>query len=306
MPRPFRFGYQLGIEHEGEPIAAARRAEELGFDTVLIADHVGLGPAPMPTITAVAAATSTIGLGTLVLNTDMRNPVHLAWEAATIDRLSGGRFELGLGAGHTPQEYAATGIEFRPPKDRKARLAEHVEIVRRLLDGESVDHQGAHHRLAEASLEQPVTHRVPILVGGNGAALLEHAGAHADAVGLQGLGRTHSDGHRHDVNWSPEHLDEQIEQIRRGAGDRFEHVELNAMVQAVEVTDDADAAIEAFCERVGGVTPDQVAAIPYVLIGSVDQIVAKLRACRDRWGVTYYAVRVLDRFAPVIESLRGQ
>jgi len=306
MQRPFRFGFQLGIEHDGEPLPAARRAEDLGFDIVLVSDHVGRGPSPVPVLGAIAHETSTIGIGTLVVNTDMRNPLHLAWEAATLDRLSGGRFELGLGAGHTPQEYAATGIELHPPAVRKARLAEQVEIVRRLLDGETVDHDGEFHRLTGAELGLRPAHRIPILVGGNGAALLGHAGSHADIIGLQGLGRTHADGHRHDVKWSPAHLDEQLDQIRHGAGDRFDRLELNAMVQAVEVTGDGEAATAAFCARVDGVTPEQVAAVPYVLIGTVDEIVAKLLACRARWGITYYTVRVLDRFQPIIDALRGR
>jgi alkanesulfonate monooxygenase SsuD/methylene tetrahydromethanopterin reductase-like flavin-dependent oxidoreductase (luciferase family) len=111
MTRRLRIGHQLSARIEGDPVAAAVRAEELGFDIVLAADHVGLGWSPLPTLAAVAAATERIRLGTLVLNNDMRNPVQLAWEVSTIDRISGGRFELGLGAGHTPSEYDATRIE---------------------------------------------------------------------------------------------------------------------------------------------------------------------------------------------------
>ncbi|MEE9414420.1 MAG: TIGR03621 family F420-dependent LLM class oxidoreductase [Acidimicrobiales bacterium] len=304
MPRPIRFGYQLTRQQENDPIAAAKRAEQIGFNTFLVSDHFGSGRAPMPTLAAVAAATSSIRLGTFVLNTDMRNPVQLAWEAATIDHLSGGRFELGLGAGHTPQEYGATGIEFRVPADRKADLAEQVEIIRRLLAGDSVTHNGTHHRLSEAEIDRSLQERLPILVGGNGNALLSHAGAHADIVGLQGLGRTLEDGHRHDVKWSAEWLDTQLEQIRSGAAERFAEIELNALVQHVEVTDDAAGAIEAFCERVGTVVAADVATTPYVLIGTVEEIVEKITTCRDRWGISYFAARELDDFAPIIEAFR--
>lgn len=304
MQRPFRFGYQVSSRQELEAVDTARRAEQLGFGTFLVADHVGPGRAPLPLLAAVAQATSTIRLGTLVLNADMRNPVQLAWEAVTLDHLSSGRFELGLGAGHTPQEYAATGIAMRAPRQRKAALAEQVEIIRRLVDGETVSRTGDHHQVVDATLDRSFQDRLPILVGGNGVALLGHAGRHADIVGLQGLGRTHDDGHRHDVRWDPGHLDAQIDQIRHGAGDRFDGIELNALVQHVVITDDADAAIAKVCERVGGLRATDAAAIPYLLIGTHDEIAAKLRRCRDRWGISYFAVRELEGFAPIIEALR--
>ena len=304
MTRPLRLGHQLSARIEGDPVAAAVRAEELGFDIVLAADHVGPGWAPMPTLSAIAATTTRIRLGTLVLNNDMRNPVQLAWEASTIDRLSGGRFELGLGAGHTPAEYDATGIERSTPAGRKRRLAESVEIIRDLLDGKSVDHDGEHHRLTRARIDRSEQEHLPILVGGNGAALLGHAGGHADIVGLQGLGRTREDGHGHEVKWSTERLDEQIEQVRVGAGARFDDIEFNAMVQVVQITDDREAALAKVVERVQGLTMDDAASTPYLLIGTVDEIVLHMMTCNERWGIGYFAVRELDDFEPVMRALR--
>ncbi|NND75037.1 MAG: TIGR03621 family F420-dependent LLM class oxidoreductase, partial [Ilumatobacter sp.] len=289
--RPFRFGLQTTTAQEVDPIAAGRRAEAAGFDVLLVSDHVGPGRSPLPMLAAVAATTSTLRLGTLVLNADMRNPVQLAWDVTTIDHLSGGRFELGLGAGHTPHEYAETGIELRPPAVRKAAMAEQVEIIRRLLDGETVDWDGEHHQIAGAKLDRSAQDRLPILVGGNGDALLRHAARHADIIGLQGLGRTHDDGHRHDVKWSTEHLDAQLACLRAAAGDRFDDLELNALVQVVDVTDDAAGAIEELCARIDGLDPDELLTTPYVLIGTVGEIVEKLHACRERWGITYFAVR---------------
>ncbi len=285
-------------------MSAAVRAEELGFDIVLAADHVGPGWAPMPTLSAIATVTERIRLGTLVLNNDMRNPVQLAWEASTIDRISGGRFELGLGAGHTPSEYDATGIERSAPGERKRRLAESVEILRDLLDGEAVDFEGEYYRVDRARIDPAHQERVPILVGGNGAALLTHAGRHADIVGLQGLGRTREDGHSHEVNWSTRHLDEQIAQVRVGAGVRFDDIEFNAMVQVVQITDDRESALAKVVERVEGLTMEDAMATPYLLIGSVDEIVLHLMTCNERWGVNYFAVRELDDFEPVLRALR--
>jgi probable F420-dependent oxidoreductase len=304
MTRRLRVGHQLSARIEGDPVAAAVRAEELGFDIVVAADHVGPGWAPMPTLAAIAAVTDRIRLGTLVLNNDMRNPVQLAWETSTIDRLSGGRFELGLGAGHTPAEYDATGVARSAPADRKRRLAESVEIIRDLLDGKLVDHEGEHYRIHRAGIDRADQERLPILVGGNGAALLAHAGRHADVIGLQGLGRTREDGHSHEVKWSTQHLDEQIEQVRVGAGVRFDDIEFNAMVQVVQITGDREAALAKVVDRVEGLTMDDAASTPYLLIGSVDEIVLHMMTCNERWGISYFAVRELDDFAPVLRALR--
>jgi len=234
----------------------------------------------------------------------MRNPVQLAWEASTLDRISGGRFELGLGAGHTPNEYAATGIARSSPRERKRGVGEGVEIIRDLLDGNVVDFDGEHHRIGGAQVDRAQQDRLPILVGGNGLSLLAHAGGHADIIGLQGLGRTREDGHSHDVKWSAERLGQQIEQVRAGAGARFDDIEFNAMVQVVQITDDRSAALSEVCERVEGLTMDDAAATPYLLIGTVDEIVEHMVSCNGRWGINYFAVRELDRFEPLLRALR--
>ena len=300
--RPFRFGLQLRAAPGDDVVAIAKQAEAAGFDTVLLADHVGPGGlAPMPTLAAIAGATTTIRLGTLVLNAEMRNPVQLAWEAVTIDRLSGGRFELGLGAGHTPGEFEGCGVQMLPAAERKLRLMAQVELIRALVDGETSS--SAPLGVVGASTGRSVQQRLPILVGGNGAALLAHAGRHADIIGLQGLGRTLEDGHRHEVRWTTGHLDRQLEQIRAGAGTRFDELELNALVQVVEITDDPGATIAVLCEQIPMLDPSEVRDLPYVLVGTVDEIVDQLHDCRDRWGITYFAVRALDDFAPVIAAM---
>lgn len=304
MARGIRFGYQLTSDDKAAPVEAALRAQRVGFDVVLSSDHVGPGGSPIPMLSAMAAATDTIRLGTFVLNSDMRNPVQLAWEASTLDHLSHGRFELGLGAGHTPQEYAQTGIDLQPPAVRKAALCERVEIIRRLLDGETVDFDGQHHRIAAASIDRSSQDHLPILVGGNGRALLEHAGAHADIIGLQGLGRTLSDGHRHEVDWSSSRLDAQVEQIRTGAGHRFGDLELNALVQIVDITEQREFSLRSISDNVGS-DVDVLDACPYVLVGTVDEIVAKVLRCRERWGITYFAVRALEPFGDVIDAVRS-
>ena len=156
-----------------------------------------------------------------------------------------------------------------------------------------------------AAIDRPIQERLPILVGGNGRALLGHAGAHADIIGLQGLGRTLVDGHRHTASWTTAHLDDQLDQVRSGAGERFPELELNALVQVVDITDDAEASIAELCGRIDGLTPDDVAAIPYVLIGTVEEIAEKIEGCRRRWGISYFVVRALDDFAAVIDAVNG-
>lgn len=297
-----RFGLQLSATSDdaGGVVDQAAAAEEAGFDVVTVADHIGTNfLAPLPTLAKVAAATSRIRLGTMVLNNDMRNPVQLGWEAVTMQQLSGDRFELGLGAGHTPHEYAATGIAFDPPKVRKQRLTESVEVLSALFDGQPVDHPGTHHRTEGAQLADVA--RPPILVGGNGDALLTNAARHADAIGLQGLGRTKADGHRHDVRWSIEHLERQLDTISAAAGARTP--ELAALVQAVAITDDSDAAIDEFLERAPSLDRADAERTPYLAIGTVEEIAAQFVAARDDWGLSYFTVRSLE-LAPVIDRVR--
>jgi probable F420-dependent oxidoreductase len=305
----FRFGLQISSLDPAELIGRARAAEAAGFDVVLVADHVGArGPSPLPALAAIAASTSWIRLGTLVVNADMRNPVHLAWEISTLDHLSGGRVELGLGAGHTPQEYAACGMTMDPPRVRKERLCEIVELVRRLLDGEVVTSEGARHLVAEAAVPRSVQERLPILVGGNGDALLAHAARHADSIGLQGLGRTGPDGYSHDVRWDPAHLDAQVERIRAAsaaAGRPEGTPELGALVQVVRITDDREAALAELCEQVTSLDLDHARATPYLAVGTVDQIVEQFLEARRRWDITYLQVRDLDGFRPVVDGLRA-
>ena len=305
-----RFGLQLIGEQVLDPVASARAAEDAGFDIVMVADHIGADRhAPMINLTAMAMATEQIRLGTYVLNNDMRHPVQLAWEAATLDRISGGRFELGLGAGHTPHEYAEVGIPLDPPGVRKARLREAVEIIRPLLDGETVDFEGEHYRIEGAVVAAAMQERLPIVVGAQGASMLRHIGERADGVGLMGLGKTLPDGHQHTVNWSDTRLDQQVAQVRDGAAGHDRHIDVSALVQVCEVTDDREAALAAVVDDEIGLTAEIAASTPYVAIGTVDEIVAHCRAGHDRWGITTYVVRCptpekIAAFAPVIAALR--
>lgn len=297
-----RFAVAISQDLAASPAEQARTAERLGFDVAIVGDHIGPELSPLLVLATAAAATTRIRLGTQVINADLRTPVQLAWDALSLDRLSNGRFELGLGAGHTPNEYDAIGVEMRPARQRKRRLMEFIEITRQLLDGDTVTHKGEHFQLNNARVGEPVADRIPIFVGGNGEELLEYAGRHADIVGLQGLGRTLPDGHRHQVNWTVDHLERQLEQIRSGTDGR--PVELNALVQIVKLTDDRQAEIEAICQRVEGLRPRDAEQSPYLLIGTVEEIACQIRDAHHHWEITYFTVRDADAFAPVLRALR--
>ena len=302
--RPFRFGLQLWRAPTREAWAAsARRAEDLGFDVVVVPDHVVDGVvAPLAALGALAAATDRIRIGTLVLNNDFRHPALLAREAATLDLLSNGRFELGVGAGHAAPEYHELGIPFDPPRVRVDRLESSVAILRRLFDDETVNVDGPHYALHGHRLDPP--RRPTLLVGGNGDRVLRLAATTADVVGFTGLGRTLPDGQRHIPEWAVHEIDATVATVRAAAGARFDQLELNALVQHLEITEDRVRAVEPIAERTGA-DPQVLLDSPYLLVGTCDEIVEQVRRARDRWGFSYFVTRDAEATAPIIDALRG-
>src|ERR671933_76040 len=242
--RPFRFGFQVRQASADELRALAREAEATGFDVISTWDHVVDGWAPLAPLLAMADCTRSLRICPLILNNDFHHPVHLARELASIDQLSGGRLEVGIGAGHASTEYAAIGQPFDPPAVRKARLAEAVEILRSLLDGHEVTFHGEHYQLERVHILRARQKRVPILVAVNGRRALAHAARRADVIGLAMLGRTLEDNQRHEVRWQPERLDRTVAFIREQAAGRATDLELNALVQLVVVTSDRHGAAE--------------------------------------------------------------
>ena len=271
-----------------------RRIDDQGHDALLLPDHLGQWP-PLSPLVAAAAVSGRLRFGTQVLNNEFWNPVLLAREAAAADVLTDGRLELGFGAGHTASEFAAAGIAYERPSVRIARLAEAVPLVRRLLAGETVDHDGRY-GLAAARLDLPtVQHPVPVMVGGNGDTLLALAAREADIVGLSGFtagtGRVHTDLSH--FTWDG--LADRIAHVRRHAGGRSGAIELSALVQHVEVTDDRRAAADRWAD--GGLDTAPLLDSPFVLLGTpadlADQVARLVEA-----GVTY-----LTTFEPCAEAL---
>ncbi len=309
--KPFRFGVNLWhARTRAEWRDKARKAEDLGFATLTVPDHLTDFLAPMPAAVSAADATTVIRVGTNVLNNDLRHPVLVAREAATVDLLADGRLQLGLGAGSIQAEYDQAGLRFDSGATRVERLAEAVAIIKGLLAGNEVTFAGRHyqvtgHKVAPLPVQKP---HPPILIGGNGRRLLTLAAQQADIVGLSGI--TFRDGGaRPDLAaFRASAVDERVRLVREVAGDRYAALELCALVQRVVVTDDRRSAAEELTGRWTQLSAADILASPYVLIGTTEQMVDDLLARRERWGISYCVVfePFMDAFAPVIARLAGK
>ena len=266
--------------------------------------------APFPALAAAAAATTRLRVGTGVLNNDLRHPLLTAREAATLDVLSDGRLELGIGAGHMQSEYAQMGLAFDAGATRVERLAEAVVIVKRLLEGEAVSFAGRHYRVTAHTLHpRPIQRpRPPLFIGGNAPRLLAVAAREADIVGLTGIAFRRGGAQPDVSDFRAAAVDERVRLLRETAAGRFEQLELNALVQRVIVTDDRHKAAQELTARWPHLTADDLLASPYVLLGTVDQLVDNLRARRDRWGISYVMTHepFMDALAPVVARLAGR
>jgi probable F420-dependent oxidoreductase len=302
--RVFRFGYQLGSGSASELLAGAVAAEAAGFDVFHTSDHVGESWPPLAPLMAVAAVTTRMRLCPLVVNNDLRHPVQLAREVAALDHLTGGRMELGLGAGHSFTEYEAIGMRFDVPAIRKVRLGEAVEILRGLFDGQTVSFSGEHYQLREVRTMRSQQQHLPIMVGVSGRHALRHAARHADTISLTGTGRTLADGQQHETRWEADRLDRTVELINKAVNGRSEPLELHALMQAVIVTDDREAAAAKIVRDGWTTTPGDALDTPFLAIGTHSEIAEHLRACRSRWGISYFTVRDVEPLAPVIEHLK--
>lgn len=288
-----RFGLTTATPRSGEQMRDfAHRVEAAGFDVLTFADHLVPSAPPFTSAAAVAMPTERLHVGTLVLNNDFRHPVETARESASVAMLSDGRFELGLGAGHMKSEYDAAGLRFDDAGVRVARLIESVEVIRKLLDGEAVNHDGAHYRVhADAgSLVAAPPARVPLLIGGNGRRVLQLAGRFADIAGFAGVTHNRDATEVHLSHFGPDGLADRIAVVAEAAGDRFEHIELNALIQAVVATDQPRQAAEQLAATLGGVTPDGLLDSPFVLLGTHEQMAETLVARQRRFGVSYWTV----------------
>src|SRR6266850_5309500 len=307
---PFRFGVNVRTAASGAAWAeAARRVEALGYSTLTVPDHFTDMFSPIPAIVAAAAATTRLRVGTLVLNNDFRHPVLLAREAALVDLLTDGRLQLGLGAGYMKSEYEQAGLPFDRGGVRVARLGEAVTILKGLLRGDTVTFEGHHYRVTGHAIDprprqQP---HPPILIGGNGRQILTLAAGEADIVALTGVTFSQGGTGRDFSGFTAEGTDERLRWIREAAAERLDRIELNALIQRVIVTDDRVSAAEELARQWKPLTAAEILDSPFVLLGTVDEIVDALRRRRERWGLGDYVVMepAMDALAPVVARLAG-
>jgi probable F420-dependent oxidoreductase len=309
----------LGDDATREGIdAAGEIAERLGFTDVWTTDHLLVDASAaedygtifeaVTTLAYLAGRTTRVRLGASVVVVPMRNAVVLAKELATIDLLSEGRLEVGLGAGWVAAEYEGMGIPMDRPGIRIERLAEYVELIRAQWAGEPLDIQGAHVRARGfAGRPRPVqTPHPPIMIGGGAPRILRTAGRLADIVSLNFDNSTGKLGSASVASATLERTEEKINWIREGAGERFPEIELEVGAYFVSVNDDPTDAIATMASRFG-VTPDELRAHPHALLGSVDSICDTLQERRERLGISYITVaqRHGEEFAPIVARLAG-
>lgn len=309
MTARFRFGVQLFGSYDGRTWAdAARRAEDQGYASLFLPDHFDDQLAPLPALVSAADATTTLRVGSLVLDNDYRHPVMLAKEAATVDVLTGGRLELGLGAGWQNTDYERSGITKERDGVRIAKLAEAITILRGLWAEGSYSYAGEHYTITELNgLPKPVQRPVPLLIGGGGPKVLGLAAREADIVGINpAIPKGFVDASVA-PELAPEAVDRKIGIVRDAAGDRFAGIELNILVFACNVGAGADAHREGTAAAMG-LSPGDLDASPYVWVGEPAAVADQLRAIRERYGTSYFVLQgkeSAEAAAPVVEELAG-
>jgi probable F420-dependent oxidoreductase len=316
--RPFRFGMQAsggpfrGISSRDVWTTLARRAEELGYSTLFLADHVHTALAPIAAMMAAADATTSLRIGGHVFANDFRHPVLLAKEAATIDLLSGGRLELGLGTGYLAGDYRRTGIPLESPGTRVSRFAEGVQIIKGAFGDEVFSFSGTYYAIADFDLQPKPVQRPhpPLIIGGGSRRILSIAGRHADIVSVNP--RTTPEGGFDAGSIAPEAFAQNLQWVRQSAGERFPAIEVATLVNLAQVGADgprraAEAQLEAW-RLTDRLTVEQVLASPMALVGTVEDIIEALLVRRERYGLSYVVVsgQAMDSFAPVVARLAGQ
>ena len=311
--RPLRFGVISGSEPQPTAwLDFARRVEDSGVDVLLIRDHFTTGPfgpqlAPLSALAAAAAATSHLHVGTMVLSNDYRHPALLAHEAATLHAISGGRFELGLGAGWYQPEYQAAGISFDAAGRRIDRLEETLDILTRLFRGETVHRTGTTYELdgLDLSVVPNLAGKPPIAVGGGGRRMLRLAARYADIVGLLPAPIRSTDDPDNPADRLPAAFDAKRDIVESAAGVRFAQLELSAFATFV-LTDTRRSSTEDLIASRGwhGIDPETVWQMPTVFIGSAEQIRDDLAARHERHGLSYL-VGSDDDLAAIAQIIAG-
>jgi probable F420-dependent oxidoreductase len=308
-PRPFRFGVQ---EHRATSAEGwrekARLVETIGYSTLYLPDHFGDQLGPIAALMSAADATTRLRVGSLVFDNDYRHPIVLAKEAATLDLLSDGRLDFGIGAGWLASDYEQTGIPLDPPGIRIERMAEALQIIKSFFAGGAVSFAGKHYTVqgvegAPSPVQKP---HPPIVLGGGGKRMLRLAGREADIVSVNfnlSEGRVNRNLVRTGM---ADATDEKVAWIKEAAGERFSEIEMSVTVFVANVTDDRISVAEAMAAGLQS-EPGEILQTPHFLIGTVEQIIEDLQARRERYGISYVIVpdEAAQSLAPVVERLTG-
>jgi probable F420-dependent oxidoreductase len=304
-----RFATQAGGAPTGQEwTLRAMRLEALGYDTLAMPDHmIGGAWAAMPALAVAATVTQRLRVGTLVVDNDFRNPTVFARECATLDVLTNGRFELGIGAGWLDRDYQSTGIPFDRGRVRVARLAEAITLMKRLFAEEQVTFAGDYYRVEKAEVRPKTLQRPhpPLLIAGGGPEILALAGREADIVAIVAAGVTGS-GKLPPDSFTLDTMRTQIGLVRGAAGDRFGAIELSMFLDCV-LTDDREKTIAELAEN-GKVEPDLLRKSAYRGIGTLRDIRDHILRIRDAIGVTYFCLRGPDveKLGPILAELTGK
>ena len=307
--KPFRFGstHSRGTSQE-DWRELAKRIEGYGYSTLTVADHFPERLAVVPALMSAADATDTLRVASWVFCNDFRHPAMLYKEIATIDLLSEGRLEFGIGAGWLKGEYDMAGIPFDAPGVRVSRMQETVRILKGLAGDAPFSFDGEHYHFSEMEgAPKPAQRPLPPLsIGGGGKRVLSFAAREADIVSITAKARP--EGGLDSADYTLEATRRKIDWIRQAAGDR--DPELNILVYTLEVTDDREAAARRYVEATPGSTVESVLASPHVLMGTVVQIAEDLQRRRDELGISYIVINTNERdhieaFAPVVKRLAG-
>lgn len=313
--RHFRFGViNEHMSTRQEWTNKARQAEDLGYAIFLLRDHFIREPfgdqfAPIAALMSAADATTKLRIGSLVLDNDYRHPAVLAKEAATLDLLSDGRFELGLGAGWLQEEYDQAGIAFETPGVRISRLEESLHVLKGLFANEPLTYTGNHYTITNLdSFPKPVQRpHPPILIGGGGKRILSIAGREADIIGILNSSLTTQVDAT--VELSAATVEKKLGWVQQAAGDRFSEIELSMVITLMITENQHDGAHQLARQRAWGeIDIEKILDMPSVFIGSVEQIAEQMRARRERFGISYYIVtdEEMSDFAPIVSLLNGK
>lgn len=306
---PFRFGVQLSNASSGAAWRnLARTIEGLGYSTLFIPDHFDDQLGPLVALTVAAEVTTDLRVGSLVFGNDYRHPIVLAKEIATLDLMSEGRVEFGLGAGWMTTDYVQSGIPDDPPGVRITRMAESLAVMKSLWSTGAATFEGEHYRISGAvGAPLPRTRpHPPIIIGGGGKRVLGIAAREADIVGVNPSLAAGYVGPEVLATTTAEYYDERIGWIREAAGDRFADLELQVLTFLVQIVPDREDATDRLAQMMG-VTARQVEGSPIALIGTVDQITERLVERRERFGFSYVVIHEteMEAFAPVVAALAG-